>query len=212
VQGDPLVEYTDEFGRTRSVRRSELPREVARPSLVSDVPEMDDPYLVHGNASHFPTYQQSDERVAEIREKFAEDPLTKHYDATQDVRMKGAAYYRFSGDEEERQRQMDELRSVRDDTVQARTETGAADVPPETSTSRAAEKRKRDIEERRRAIDAKRRKVSGQPPQDVAPTPTPPHLVDDVRAEQAPHRTARTSKMAAADDFLANLEKDLLHR
>lgn len=167
--------------------------------------------LSDGNANFFPTYKPSEERIAEIREKFAEDPITKHYDATQDVRAKGAGFYRFSGDEEERQRQMEELRSARDDTAQARAETGAVDRPEESTKSRAAEKRKRDIEERRRLVEAKRRKVAGLPPEDDKPSTTSVAADPTVQVDRA-RKEPQSSKMSAADDFLANLERDLLNR
>ena len=94
-----------------------------------------------------------------------EDPLDKHYDATNENRAKGAAFYQFSGDEETRRRQMDELLNLRDETAQRRERAGVEEGPQEEKESeekvlsRASAKRKRDLEERRALLDAKRRKT-----------------------------------------------------
>jgi hypothetical protein len=126
--------------------------------------------------NHFPVYEPSAERVAQIAAEHAEEnnPLNIHYDASQEVRAKGAGFYQFSADEETRRAQMEELKMARGETEKTRHETGAVDVRPgevegmrdETGNgaavgvrSRAMEKRKRELEERRKMIDAKRRKV-----------------------------------------------------
>lgn len=113
--------------------------------------------------------------MAAIEAEYAEEnnPLDVHYDAAREVRAKGAGFYQFSGDEETRRRQMDELRAAREETARTRQETGAADVRPgeaeglhegaggAAGKSRAMEKRKRELEERRKMLDAKRRKIGG---------------------------------------------------
>jgi hypothetical protein len=125
--------------------------------------------------NHFPVYEPSAERIAEITAAHAEEnnPLGVHYDASQEVRAKGAGFYQFSGDEETRKAQMEELKSAREETGKIRQETGAVDIRPGEvevtreaggafgAKSRAMEKRKREIEERRKLIDAKRRKITG---------------------------------------------------
>lgn len=152
--------------------------------------------------NHFPVYEPSAERIAEIAAAHAEEnnPLGVHYDASKEVRAKGAGFYQFSGDEETRRAQMEELKSAREETGKIRQETGAVDVRPgevegmgetsggtATATSRAMEKRKREIEERRKLIDAKRRKIkdgAGETPvpaiapelSRLEPSPPPPPL------------------------------------
>jgi hypothetical protein len=132
--------------------------------------------LIHaGNpVGHFPVYQPSADRVAQIEEEHAEtnNPLGVHYDATAEVRARGAGFYQFSKDEETRKAQMDELKSARVETEKTRKEAGAVDVlpgevegmqdPDSASTGRswAMEKRKRELEERRKMLDAKRRKLT----------------------------------------------------
>lgn len=184
------------------------------------------PHLLRGgDHNFFPTFQQSDEKIAAIKESLIEDPLNLHYDAKREVRAKAAAFYQFSGDADERQRQMDELRTAREDTVQQRTEAGAQDTAdpgsstPTVDDSRGITKRKREIEERRQAIEAKRRKMNpsasidlpqtsstvpraGDP---VAATPTPP--VDPFARLEG--QLGSAGPQQKADAFLASIERDI---
>ncbi|KAK7690788.1 hypothetical protein QCA50_005888 [Cerrena zonata] len=133
--------------------------------------------------NHFPTYQPSDERIAEINASLVEEnnPLNIHYDASQEVRAKGAGFYQFSADEVTRRKEMEDLKKAREDTEKTREELGAVDVRPgevegmvqesegvgeQLKKSRAMEKRKRELEERRKMLDAKRRKTNhgNEPP------------------------------------------------
>src|SRR5260221_7446167 len=78
----------------------------------------------------FPVYEPSSDRVAAIQAAAAEEnnPLNQHYDASREVRAKGAGFYQFSADEETRKEQMDELRQVREETEKTRQELGAVDL------------------------------------------------------------------------------------
>ena len=119
----------------------------------------------------FPVYEPSAERVKAVQDELAEanNPLSSHYDASKEVRAKGAGFYQFSGDDETRKKQMEELKTVREETKKTREDLGAMDVRPgevegmrEESAqpaSRALEKRKREIEERRALLEAKRKKT-----------------------------------------------------
>ncbi|KAF8807029.1 hypothetical protein BYT27DRAFT_7100554 [Phlegmacium glaucopus] len=170
---DPIVEYEDEFGRIRTARRSEVPRNL-RPDPEDEVDE-DEDIVIRNPVNHFPTYQPSEERVAEIAKAFSEEnnPLGVHYDASNEIRAKGAGFYQFSADEETRRAQMEELKASREETTKMRQELGAVDIKPGevegmrdgeapgttgTVKSRAMEKRKRELEERRKMIEAKRKK------------------------------------------------------
>ncbi|KAK0450131.1 hypothetical protein EV421DRAFT_1307701 [Armillaria borealis] len=178
---DPIIEYEDEFGRVRTAPRSEVPRELLPGARTEEVDE-DEEIIIRNPVNHFPIYTPSADRVAEIEKMHAEEnnPLGVHYDATSEVRAKGAGFYQFSGDEETRQRQMEELRAAREETQATRQGQGAVDASVEgmvasgTSTGdgvgKGVEKRKREIEERRRKIEAKRRKLKGEPA--VADDPT----------------------------------------
>lgn len=133
-------------------------------------------------------YEPTAAQRAAIEESLIETSPFERYDASKENRATGAAFYQFSADEETRQRQMDELKRTRDETVQARRDL-AVDLVPQNAgdsaagtarvASRAVEKRKQELEERRKMLEAKRRKMLGG-------------NVD-----------------AGADDFLASLEKEL---
>lgn len=191
----------------------------------------------------FPVYEPSAERIKAVQDELAEEdnPLSSHYDASKEVRAKGAAFYQFSGDEETRQKQMEELRAVREDTKKTREELGAMDIRPGEmegmreesgqSTSRALEKRKREIEERRAILEAKRRKTKVAPEGDgngvteqASSSATPPvtFVANDAFAaleKKVVPSTSRTSEIletrstkggySDADAFLAQLEQDM---
>lgn len=93
-------------------------------------------------------------------EESLKDPL-QHYDASQDNRAKGAGFYQFSADEETRRKQMEELNAARTETVEERQARGADAPTPsdEKASSRAGEKRRRELEDRRKLIESKRKKV-----------------------------------------------------
>ncbi|KAJ7170622.1 hypothetical protein C8R43DRAFT_1085189 [Mycena crocata] len=231
---DPIVEYEDEFGRMRTARRSEVPRDLAPKSEEQPYDE-DEDLVIHNPVGHFPVYQPSTDRVAKIEKEHAEanNPLGVHYDASAEVRAKGAGFYQFSKDEETRKAQMDELKSARDETEKSRKETGALDVLPgevegmqdsnsaANGRSRAMEKRKRELEERRKMVDAKRRKTAVV--HDSASTTaeadkavftavaTDPFAALEVAAAApAKGKGKAQPKENEADKFLAQLEQDFL--
>jgi len=186
--------------------------------------------------NHFPVYEPDAARVTEIEKEFAEEnnPLNIHYDASKEVRAKGAGFYRFSADEEIRQRQMEELKNAREETGKSRAEFGAVDLRPGeveginasggaggsgpggTGKSAALEKRKRDLEERRKLVDAKRRKKIGSPsivePHSSASLPTTESRSAVQAAAERPSRpeSAKAVALNPADDFLAQLERDIM--
>lgn len=161
-------------------------------------------------------YEPSAERIAEIAKAQAEEdtPLNLHYDASREVRAKGAGFYQFSGDEETRRAQMDELKAVRDETEKVRKESGAVDIKPGmegmqadgsnalAGKSKAMEKRKREIEERRRLLDAKRRKVEGKAAVDEPTVSADPFAALETQG-------AVKDKQSDADAFLAQLESEI---
>lgn len=188
--------------------------------------------------NHFPVYEPTEERIAAVEQEYSEanNPLGVHYDATQEVRAKGAGFYRFSGDEETRRQQMEELKSARVETEKTRQETGAMDVRPgeaegmqddaATIKTRAMEKRKRELEDRRRAVDAKRRKVKGAdvaasavhapdggvsaPFSAAAPPPDPFAALERQASKPKGKGKAKETDTNDADAFLAQLERDML--
>jgi len=214
-EDDPVVEYEDEFGRMRTAPQSEVPRNLLPSEKEPEAEE--DPYLIRGDANYFPTYEPSAEKIAAVQAALHEDsnPAT-HYDATREVRPQGAAFYQFSKDEETRQKQMEDLKRIREETENARKESGAAASGQEVRIG--SEKRKREIEERRMAIEAKRRKTTEKEPTAPASIPiaeSPASLASGNKAEEPPRskKKPKQPKQAApaqsADEFLAALERDM---
>lgn len=125
---------------------------------------------------NFATYEPDvarQEQIKKFLEEQKEGPLDKHYDASNENRAKGAGFYAFSQDEEERRKQMEELLNTRKETMEVRKDTGAMDLKPGEAQGLKAEgsggkvhtaamaKRKKELEERRNMIQMKRRKVTG---------------------------------------------------
>lgn len=194
--------------------------------------------IVDNPVGHFPIYEPSAERVAAIAAEHSEqnNPLGVHYDASTEVRAKGAGFYQFSKDEETRKAQMDEMKAAREETARTRDESGALDLKTgviegmraegEGSArlkSRAMEKRKREIEERRKAIEAKRRKKGTSdeiqsrdsfkfaPHAAIVAGPTVPldPFVALERQGKAQPSSRVDDNVNSAEDFLAKLSRDL---
>jgi len=229
---DPVIEYEDEFGRVRTARRSEVPREL-RPRDDAQNEDEDEDIVIYNPVNHFPIYIPSEERIAEISKEYAEDtnPLNVHYDASKEVRAKGAGFYQFSADEETRKKQMEELKNVREETEKTRKDLGAVDILPGElegmregpTKSRAMEKRKREIEERRRLLEEKRKKRKVSPSGNIAPVQAvetqttslseadPFAVLESIAAPKpAPIVKKPQSAPDAASAFLAQLQQEFL--
>jgi hypothetical protein len=173
----------------------------------------------------FPVYEPTSDRVAAIQAAAADEnnPLNQHYDASREVRAKGAGFYQFSADEETRKMEMEGLRQARQETEKTRQELGAIDLKagelegmqeaPSALRSRALEKRRRELEERRKAVEAKRRKLQfGDNPSAAAATqsPAPPGAPSETATLVPTHAAPKVDvSPSAADNFLAALERDL---
>ncbi|KAI8096344.1 uncharacterized protein BX664DRAFT_323715 [Halteromyces radiatus] len=94
---DPWVEYEDEFGRTRVVRQSQLPRPRSR------------------SPSPDPTTSRSFDIIEP-----ADRSHIRHYVASQENRTRGVGHYSFAVDDEERQIQIANLNKLRQETEAAR--------------------------------------------------------------------------------------------
>ena len=165
--GGEVVEYEDEFGRTRTGTRGEAEREKRRREVAGKVGEsvgegvrpLPPQGIIYGNtiqthAFHTPMFNAvptSEELLAARAEKEKEDVLETHYDASTEVRTKGVGFFQFSKDVEARRGEMEELEAERRRTEMERQE------------KEGRRKRKREeLEKRREEIKAKRRvKVGG---------------------------------------------------
>ncbi|KAI1768556.1 hypothetical protein GGR53DRAFT_477335 [Hypoxylon sp. FL1150] len=156
-----MMEFKDEFGRTRRATRSEMlqiQRRSQRAALgaaelesMAAKPIKAPERLLYGDVIQngaFAVDEASAGRMADLaarRDKEPTPPPDTHFDGAAEIRTKGVGFYHFSHDEDRRRREMEDLARERESTERARRE-----------REEAREKRRRDIEERRRRIGAKR--------------------------------------------------------
>ncbi|KAJ1018430.1 hypothetical protein NDA18_006584 [Ustilago nuda] len=122
---DPQIEYVDEFGRTRKSRLSEVPRDLLFAEYRGDKEEEEEEeeegdIAIYGPATSFPVYDPGVHRRHREQKKREREKEGVHFDADFEKRHYGAAFYRFSKDERERQRQMAHLGRLRDETRERR--------------------------------------------------------------------------------------------
>jgi hypothetical protein len=162
ARANEMVEYIDQFGRTRQGTRAEAEREErrqkkqllgaeeldrmsARPAMPSE--------LIYGDTVQSMAFNPDEPVTAKMAELAAKrdrsptPPEAKHYEADKEVRTKGVGFYAFSKDEALRQQEMEALERERAETEKIRVE----------REERKA-KRKEEVEKRRREIEAKRAK------------------------------------------------------
>ncbi|KAI1431439.1 hypothetical protein GGR50DRAFT_679591 [Xylaria sp. CBS 124048] len=156
-----IIEYQDEFGRTRQGTRAEvqrLQRREARAALgakeleaMAAVPIARPSNLIYGDTIQTAAFNPEAETreamatLAAKRDREPTPPPDTHFDGSAEIRTKGTGFYQFSKEEELRAKEMAELKAARENTERVRRE---------RETER--EKRRREIEERRRAIGARR--------------------------------------------------------
>jgi hypothetical protein len=155
---EELMEYVDEFGRTRKGTRADVAREqrrkrnlaadepdrfTARPSMPTDIIYGD---AVQSNAFNpDETIAQAMADLAAKRDKELTPPPELHFDGRAEARQRGTGFMYFSKDEEERQEQIGNLEKEREETERVRKE-----------RKDAIEKRKEMIREKKRALQEKR--------------------------------------------------------
>jgi len=162
-----LIDYIDEFGRARKGTRAELVREehrrkgaaagrddsdrfTARPNMPTN--------LIFGDTIQAHAFRPDEdtaaamEELATKRDKSLTPPPEQHYDANWEIRTRGTGFFQFSGDAEERKKQMENLEKEREETEKRR---GQKDIDAETRK----EGRRKQLEERRKIIEAKRSKL-----------------------------------------------------
>lgn len=159
-QDDEVIEFEDEYGRTRQGTRADLEKmerqrkrgllgaeELERISARPSAPQG----LIYGDTIQSMAFNPEDpekmEDLARKRDRSATPPEMKHYDADTEIRDKGVGFFKFSRDEEARKKEMESLGEERRAT-EARHK--------ERDEKKAA--RRREIEERRKAIESRRAK------------------------------------------------------
>ncbi|TPX70942.1 hypothetical protein SpCBS45565_g01523 [Spizellomyces sp. 'palustris'] len=146
---DTWVEAVDEFGRTRIVRKNDVSKLGLRFIKEGEAGE-------NGESEQGPSLVSDDMRREMEREQWEKEAreamASGHYDARRENRTMGVGFYQFSQDDEERRKQMEELKDMRDETLESR-----------TRAARMKDARKEKLEERKRLLKeraAKRRKVT----------------------------------------------------
>lgn len=156
-----IIEYTDEFGRTRRGTRAEKTRmerrlraqeygtaELERMSARPKAPEK----IIYGDAIQAEAFTAVDEdkmeEIARKRDRSLTPPDMKHYEADREIRTKGVGFFQFSKDEETRQKEMENLKTERETTERER-----------KKREEEKEARRKEVEERRRVIEERRREA-----------------------------------------------------
>ncbi|KAI0816138.1 hypothetical protein GGR55DRAFT_625458 [Xylaria sp. FL0064] len=156
-----MIEYQDEFGRTRTGTRAEVERQrrrAARSALgaseladMAAVPTARPANLIYGDAIQTAAFNPEADTLdamaslAAKRDRTPTPPPDTHFDGRAEIRTKGTGFYQFSRDEEKRRAEMESLMAERANTERVRSEREAE-----------KERRRREIEERRRKIGARR--------------------------------------------------------
>ncbi|KAK6957014.1 hypothetical protein Daesc_002299 [Daldinia eschscholtzii] len=156
-----IVEYKDEFGRTRRATRAEvarLERRQKRSALgaleleaMAAKPTKAPERLIFGDVIQSGAFNPEDETLNKMedlaakRDKSPTPPPDTHFDGKAEIRTKGVGFYQFSQDKEERDKEMQALEKERENTERVRRE-----------REEQKEKRRREIEERRKKIGARR--------------------------------------------------------
>ncbi|GJJ08545.1 hypothetical protein Clacol_002763 [Clathrus columnatus] len=237
---DPIVEYEDEFGRIRTSRRSEVPRNLM-PQKSTEPEEneyvllmavfcssFETKFYADNDPNYFPTFEPSAEKVAEVEAALREESnLATHYDAANEVRARGAGFYQFSKDEATRESQIEDLKKARKETERVRGELGEGQ-----ESKPGSEKRKRAIEERKKVIEAKRQKIKESAVEQLIPTltrqtsseeanpfkdtedATPTSKPNQVNAQISQKSKGKPETIVpipqSADEFLATLELNMM--
>jgi hypothetical protein len=156
---DEVVEYTDEFGRTRTGTATDRAKEerraargVASAAELAELrarPSAAPQGLIVGDAVQTAAFQASDEAamsaLAARRDRSATPPESTHYDGRREVRNRGTGFFAFSADGAERAAQMAGLEEER-----VRTETARREREDKMAARRAeVEARRREVGERR---------------------------------------------------------------
>ncbi|KAK5734420.1 hypothetical protein LTR17_008921 [Elasticomyces elasticus] len=135
-QGAVVVEYTDEFGRTRTGTAAEAARVkramdagrdiqsdrfTARPLAPANVIYGDTIQHSAFDPDSLPIAEKMD-ALARKRDTSLTPPPEEHFDGGKEIRTKGTGFMQFSGDAGERGRQMEALGKEREETERRRKE------------------------------------------------------------------------------------------
>jgi len=110
---DPWIDITDDFGRTRLVRKSEaLKMEVDKElAALKQIRDEEEELLKRSEM----LYSNTPKEPIEILQENGH-----HYDNSKEIRTMGVGFYQFSGNADDRSKQMSDLKDLRDTTITAR--------------------------------------------------------------------------------------------
>lgn len=132
-----IIEYTDEFGRSRTGTRAEAnrikriqsskaelesDRFTTRPAAPTNVIYGDT--IQHGAFNPDAPIADHMEELAAKRDRSLTPPPEQHFDSRAEIRNHGTGFFQFSADKEERKRQMEGLEREREETERVRRERG----------------------------------------------------------------------------------------
>jgi hypothetical protein len=140
-----MVEYVDEFGRTRQGTRADAARVARQERGMADMtgdrftarPSAPSAVIYGDTIQHqafnpdMPIAMQMEE-LAKKRDRSLTPPPDLHFDASREVRQKGTGFFQFSEDAEERKKQMADLERERLETERVRKEREKRDVEEQT--------------------------------------------------------------------------------
>ncbi|RPB11640.1 hypothetical protein P167DRAFT_536554 [Morchella conica CCBAS932] len=161
-EDDEIIEYEDEFGRTRKGKRGAVEREKRRvaaakraaeeAAAMNRAPEG----LIVGNTIQTAAFTTATFSAVPSSAMLAgampkeEEEKKLHYDASKEVRTKGVGFYQFSKDEGERMAEMEELERERVKTAEER-----------RKVEERRKKRKEAVEKKREEVKRRRREKVG---------------------------------------------------
>ena len=111
--------------------------------------------VYYGEQMEFPVYEPTAEEL-QARQKALgiDEPLFQHYDASQEVRTKGASHFQFSKDEAERKAQMDAIKHGR---AEAEREIVAEDRKKSQAEQEKADRKQLLADKKRKLLEARAR-------------------------------------------------------
>ncbi|KAJ5643680.1 uncharacterized protein N7484_006187 [Penicillium longicatenatum] len=127
------ISYEDEFGRSRRGTRKEAATAARAKEEANQGRETRERWqparpdnLIYGETIQAEAFNPEENVAAQMaklaarRDRSATPPEEVHYNADAEVRNRGTGFYSFSGDQEERKRQMEDLLMARQETEQQR--------------------------------------------------------------------------------------------
>ncbi|RAO64637.1 uncharacterized protein BHQ10_000649 [Talaromyces amestolkiae] len=135
----PLVDYEDEFGRSRRGTRAEAAQAARFRRQTQDAATVEEEdrsrpsrpsNLIYGETVQAHAFNPDAAIASQMaylaskRDRSATPPESLHYDAEAEVRTRGTGFYKFSKDAKEREQEMHDLLNVRRETEKEREERG----------------------------------------------------------------------------------------